>query len=242
MFGFTLGLIRESVQEKKVLVTLYIPTDAITNENRREVVNIKTALHKCNKAMPIMIQDINLNVYESALYAYTPEIKLKLNHMVVTARDKLLLECMSKSKNHDVSEETVSRILENGIYYYKSVEPFHFMSEDQFKNSILKKWFSNGQIESQISIINGKRHGTQIIYNKDGTVKSTLEYQNDMLNGYTRTYHSNGYRHLDIHFLNNKKQGLCRKWNPDGSIEKSYVFDEDTLIEEESNTFYFKLN
>jgi antitoxin component YwqK of YwqJK toxin-antitoxin module len=234
MFGFTLGFIREPTREKKVLVTLYIPTDAITNENRKEVVNIKTALHKTSKAMPVMIQDINLNMYESCLYAYKSDIIFNLNHMFVMS------ECfMSKPTKRNVSEEAVTRLLENSLYYYKSVEPFHFMSETEVRNCTLKKWFSNGQIENEITIVNGKRHGTQIIYNKDGTVKSTLEYENDMLNGYTRTYHQTGYRHLDIHFLNNKKQGLCRKWKADGCLEKSYIFDEDTLIEEIPNNSYF---
>ena len=264
MFAFTIGII--PLQScKKVLVSLYIPPDAITNEHRKDVVNIMYALHKTNKAIPIMIQDTNNNVYSECIYAYNQEIILKVNKLAhvsdcivstsvqqkkanrsVHEIQKIVSKSTFPSGSHypenisrtsSVNEEFLNTVLKKSLYYYKSIEPFHFKTPEEFRNSnfILKQWYSNGQLQIEIPIINGKKHGTQYTYSKNGKLESMIDYENGDLNGYTRTYHSTGFRDLDLHFLNNKKQGLCRKWNEDGSLELSAIFDEDIMIEEIPN-------
>jgi antitoxin component YwqK of YwqJK toxin-antitoxin module len=216
MFAYTTGIRPKpnaSTRNIKVVVCIYIPLDAITNESRSNVINNMYAIHRTNKAIPVHIQDINKNIYNECVYGNDPNIVFKINSTV-------------KLKIDDINET-----IGNGIYYYKTIEPFYLKTEEEMRNTTFKKWYTNGQIDRSIDFVNGLKHGLDLKYTRFGQLEHYIEYNSGKLNGYLRTYHATGFRDLDLHFLNNKKQGECRKWNSEGELIEHCIFDEDTCEE-----------
>ena len=56
--------------DTRVIVTLEIPEDAITNMKRKDIVNAETAKYRCNKAKVLKIEDEDGKEYSYATSIY----------------------------------------------------------------------------------------------------------------------------------------------------------------------------
>jgi hypothetical protein len=228
MFAFTLGYVtnRESAERThsrpakgrklsrsvNVIVTVFIPKHAKTNEARPGIVDSRYALFRASVVIPIAIQLDKSTFYQNCTYAYHESITFELNTPAYSEFDP-----------------DINKVKASGIYYFKTIEPFNFTPN--LNEYYIKTWYTNGQLLAEVHYKNGKKDGIQTIWSENGRMKCQSEYSDGLLNGYFRSYHQTGFRHLDLWFLNGKKQGLCRSWNSEGELVESATFDEDKLID-----------
>lgn len=141
---------------KKLIVTLEIPNDAITNLERKSVVVKESAKYRCNKAKVLKIEDENGKEYKEAISLFSgfpSQILYKVNEVV-------------EVDNFDMNLENVCS---SGIHFFlnKSVAEQYMISCDTF-TGILNHYLDNGTLSIQSSYVNGKKNGIEIRYLIDG--------------------------------------------------------------------------
>jgi len=68
------------------------------------------------------------------------------------------------------------------------------------------------------SFFTGKKHGRQMEFYKDGTIKSKVIYQNNILNGWANYYYPNGKLKSKCRYVAGKKSGTEMIYNEQGKL------------------------
>ena len=98
---------------------------------------------------------------------YTPQ-ELVVSDAAVSRIDKLVSD--------EVNKEISLRVFVTGGGC--SGFQYGFRLEDQLdeEDTVLKKWYENGQKKEEGNFINGEQQGRWTYYNKDGTLDGTEDY------------------------------------------------------------------
>ena len=94
------------------------------------------------------------------------------------------------------------------------------------KNGIIRHWYTNGQIESEETYVDGVKGGPGAICRPNGRIKSTYSYRNNKLNGEMISYYNNGQNSVEGKYSNGRKVGLWTYYNLDGTIDHQERFEE----------------
>lgn len=192
-----------SDNDKKVLVTLKIPKDALTNINRDDIKDKRYAKYRCNKATVVSIEDNEGNFYNSAL---TNIYKQKSIEYVV---GKEVVE-KDYCKNIDV-------VCGEGIHFFLDKEVAIMYKSHYKENGEFKRWYGNGQLYKQYSISNGKFNGEYKEWLENGIINELCNYKEGELDGEYKTFHLNGkvFEHYNYKkgFLDGKTEIFDSKGN-----------------------------
>ena len=134
-----------------------------------------------------------------------------------------------------------TKLVESSNHYYsiKSIEEFPFPSElpsgilmvkydnvnqilltvPTSKNQLngeMKIYYPNGKIRERVNFIDGKFHGVYIFFNKNGGLKTSIEYVHGKKNGYECDYFSSSFLSDRIHFDKGIYTGKREAWHPNG--------------------------
>ena len=196
IIGYKIGF----TNNRKVLIKLLIPYDAITNKNRHAIVDSKYAKYRCNKALFVYIIDMYENEYDNAISYYS-------KNKLLYEKNKIILSKF----DHDITIEN-----SEGIHYFIDKEialnykiPILYQ-EWKEENNIYKDYYGNGQLRKKIKFFLDDNN--KIIY------KNVQEY---FINGQIKKDYN-----LDI----NKYDGLYREWYKSGLMKKRLTYEKNKVI------------
>lgn len=90
--------------------------------------------------------------------------------------------------------------------------------------------FSSGELYGVQSYCNGKRHGKQLRFFKNGCMRSQFFYKEGCLDGEATFNYENGEIARSLNFIDGKRNGIERIWNSRGQLIVEAQFKEDLPI------------
>lgn len=160
MIGYKAGF----SDKKRVIITLEIPEDALTNINRTNIVDKSKAKYRTNKAVVIKIEDKEGNTYEFAESGFYKAKKV----------DYLIHETV-KELNYDT---TINNVCAPGIHFFLEKRSAYLYGRDLLENGLFQKWHANGQLWIEGNYINWKRDGYFQEWDENGTLCIKANYSN----------------------------------------------------------------
>ncbi len=88
-------------------------------------------------------------------------------------------------------------------------------------------YYSDGTVEAEYTLANGKINGTLKVYNENGTIKRTGNFTNGLENGLFKEYDESGNLTAEYIMTNGKKNGLLKIYE-DGKLSYSNTFKDDS--------------
>lgn len=116
----------------------------------------------------------------------------------------------------------------------------------QAQNGVVKSFYPNKTIKSEISYINDILDGKSIYYYSNGNIQEEKNYSKGILNGWVRQYYESGKIKIEYYVDNGVKDGDEKKYSSEGELisiltyQKGYLkrkqtFDGKFPIAKESN-------
>lgn len=223
--------------EPRVLITLEIPDDAVTNMGRKDIVNKQTAKHRTNKAIVRQITDALGNKYEVAYSINNKKLTYKLGEVIE-----------EPEFNMDMEEVCAS-----GIHFFLEKECAELYYTYSLKDDIWKSWYDNGQLYRETRYNNEedklkvwyKNGNLEYEYNykiekenrwyEDSNPMYEYNYKNGEKNGVQREWYKNGQMFCEHNYENGEQIGLQIEWYYDGNIRyiiQKGLSDNGDLINE----------
>ncbi len=206
-------------EDTRVLITLEIPDDAITNMNRKDIVNKQTAKHRTNKAFVRQIIDKNGKVYKCAQSINIKKIIYKVGEMV----------------NETTFNMNIDEVCTSGIHFFldKECAERYDMYIGQMINGKLKSWYDNGQLHTEyIEMYEGNK-GIGRSWHINGTLASECTFINRKKHGIERYWYENGLLSYECEYIRGGKYGIEKKWYGNGQLYYTctYMYGEKHGIE-----------
>ena len=186
----------------RVVVTLEIPEDAITNMKRKNIVNVKYAKHRTNKAKVLKIEDDTGKEYTSAIsFSYGGKsLQYVLNDTIVI-------------NDYDMDLESVCS---TGIHFFLTRRCAEFYDLSCMTNGLFQMWYDNGQKEVECMYVNGNRHGLYQCWYENGQKWKKCMYINNKEEGLFQCWYETGQKYMEYNSANGKRNGLYQMWHENG--------------------------
>ena len=200
---------------QRVVVTLEIPEDALTNIERKNVAVKEYAKHRCNKAKVLKIEDENGKEYEEAETDHYDKSKLtyKLNQTVYVHR-------------FDTNLETVCS---TGIHFFLTKRVAEIYGVTSIPNGFLQSWYENGQKYCECTFVDNKCDGLFTTWYDNGNKEEELTYVKGVKNGLHTKWYKNGNKKAEVVIENCKMNGLYSEWYSNGQKERERVYENNIL-------------
>jgi antitoxin component YwqK of YwqJK toxin-antitoxin module len=179
----------------RVLITLEIPKDALTNIDRKDILNKQTAKYRTNKTIVRKITDIYGTVYHVAYSLYEKKLAYKVGELV-------------EEPEFDTNMDTVST---KGIHFFLDKECAELYDRQFILNGILKNWHDNGQLASECNYVNGDANGISRGWYENGQLRYECKCIYGKLDGISRGWYENGQLRYDCYYLRGKQYGIQKK-------------------------------
>jgi hypothetical protein len=181
--------------DTRVIVTLKIPADAITNMGRKSAVVRETAKYRTNKAKVLKIEDEAGREYTHAKsFGYdTKSLEYTLDKTI----------CV---EDYDVDLEAVCA---PGIHYFleKRCAEFyglHTIGRSTIQNGLYQTWYDNGQKELECTYVNGRLDGLYQLWYENGQKELECTYVNGRTDGLYQEWFINGKLYNKRTYVNGK--------------------------------------
>lgn len=99
----------------------------------------------------------------------------------------------------------------------KRINRLKFLLKKEF---IKKTHYVNGNLESEVRIVNGKMNGPCKGYYEDGKLKNEMNYRDDKMEGIVRQYYPNGSLEWEANYVNGNYQGVYKAYSKSGTLVK----------------------
>ena len=195
---------------KRVVITLEIPEDAITNVKRSNIVKAETASYRTNKAIVIKIEDSDGNINDEAESCFYDKKKLIYS---------LGKQCACH--DFDMNLEIASGA---GIHFVLSKSLAETYGLVRIENGILTSWHNNGVKESEITFVNNKKHGLYCSWHENGNKNHEYNVLNDKKDGLCIEWYENGNKKHEYTIVNRQLNGLHTEWYENGNKKKESTF------------------
>jgi hypothetical protein len=148
--------------DTRVLITLEIPEDALTNMARSSVVIRETAKHRTNRAKVLKIEDEKGVSYPSASSAMFPtkEMTYRMGEMV-------------EEPSYTLNSEDVCG---EGIHFFLSRKVAELYGLNKVQNGFWQAWHENGRQAAEATFVDGKAQGTYRSWHPDGTKLAEMSF------------------------------------------------------------------
>jgi antitoxin component YwqK of YwqJK toxin-antitoxin module len=236
-------------KDTRVVVTLEIPSDALTNTSR-PVVNKDTAVFRASKAKVLKIEEEGGRLHDTAMRTGTKD-----------AHDMPLEYKVGEIVEEPNYIRDIYHIHEGGIRYYLSkfvAETFQHIP-NYCRNGIYEQWHSDGAKMSTVTLVDGKRHGIGWTYNQDGgkqmdtwvdgtwggpvktyypsgKIKEEYVHKSKLYTGLTgevflpfiegiyTSWYENGQKKEEVLYVEGEMSGFHHKWHENGEREHGTMF------------------
>ncbi len=105
------------------------------------------------------------------------------------------------------------------------------------QDNIVKSYYSNGKVESEITFNDSIREGEAKFYYEDGTLKEERLYVNGRVEGLVKTYYPNGSLKELINIEDGKREGPTSVFDEDGNYVKDINFEQGIQVVEKKNIY-----
>ena len=246
MYGYKSGMTDQGI---RVLISLYIPMDAKTNFERKNVKNKLFAKYRVNKATVLKIQDDNLKNYISAKSLFSDEKIIYIVGGQVVSKFNENIEIVMGEGIHLFLDNDVAlnygRKIFTQIWKHDPNLYMSFFSNGNTKerttfvnlgnlgfNQKTELFFENGKQKLVENYKNNQKNGLCIEWYHTGKVKSYCEYENGLKHGIERIFFTNNHRKFYITYANGILNGKFNSWYMNGNIELDCNYSYGTLCDE----------
>ena len=151
-----------------------------------------------------------------------------------TWHDNGQLECLTKYN--------LGNVMENKCWDNEGKMTFSFIPLDNSGRYINKRWYPNGNIESELNYKNSKLDGSQKFYFENGQLEREGFMVDGKNHGICKSWNPEGVLYKEDSYFLDKKNGVIKEWQLDGKyieelwkmdqLENQKVFLDNTLIAE----------
>jgi TonB family protein len=117
-------------------------------------------------------------------------------------------------------------------YYRFSLLLFIFLLpiHTNAQNGVVKTYYDDGAIESEISYVNDILDGVTIYYFQNGNVKEEIPFSLGKVNGPHRVYYSNGLLREEKNMAYGVMDGLSKIYHENGALKEALNYENGKLI------------
>ena len=196
--------------DTRVIVTIEIPEDALTNMGRSSIAVRETAKYRANKAKVIAIEDDSGTPYASAT---------SFNYEKKTLTYKVGETIEEPSYDPDPEE-----VCAEGIHYFLTRRVAELYNLSTVENGVIQRWESNGQKYAEENFANGKLHGLCQSWFDNGLKQAESTYVEGKHHGLAQRWYHHGRMAGQATFVDGKHHGLYRKWHCNGELWEEATF------------------
>jgi antitoxin component YwqK of YwqJK toxin-antitoxin module len=109
--------------------------------------------------------------------------------------------------------------------------------KDGLKDKVWNQYYDNGNMEFEVTFVNGKENGLLTCWYESGEIDNTINYKNGVKNGLFNTWFKNGQKRHEGYFTNGEFDGLMTSWYENGQKE-SEKYIEDMEVNGQSTIWY----
>ena len=200
---------------KRVVITLEIPEDAITNMKRTNIVHAETAKYRTMKAKVIKIEDSDGKTYNEAV-----SFNYDKNSLTYKLDEELVC--------HDF-DMNLEDVCSKGIHFFLSKQMAETYGVESIENGVLTTWHANGVKERQRTFVNNKKHGLVSVWFENGNKNEEVVFENGKIQGIAHGFYENGKKKFEFPFLDDKEHGDCHYWDENGN-KRTYTFHHGTRL------------
>jgi len=185
-----IGYKAAKVGKTRVLITLDIPEDAITNVARTSVVVKDTAKYRTNKAKVLKIEDEAGKEYTEAITGFydLESLTYRLNELVEVPEYDMNLE----------------EVCSTGIHFFRTKRVAELYDRYSIQNGLLQRWHANGEKHEESTFVNGRIEGLYQRWYVNGQKKEECIYVNGQREGLYQTWYANGEKEVECTYVNGK--------------------------------------
>jgi antitoxin component YwqK of YwqJK toxin-antitoxin module len=197
-----IGYKAAKVGETRVVITLDIPDDAITNVARTSVLVKDTAKYRTNKAKVLKIEDDDGKEYTEAVTGFfiVKSLTYKLNDLV-------------KVSDYDMD---VEQVCSSGIHFFRTKRIAELYGRNSIENGLFQRWHDNGEKDEECTFRNGKKDGLYQRWYENGRKWVECTYRNRKLEGLYQRWYENRQKWEECRLVNGMKDGLYQSWHENG--------------------------
>ena len=195
----------------RVVMTLEIPPDALTDMNRKSVKVKETAKYRVSKAIVKKIEDAEGNLFDTATsnpyeLAITGPLSKKLTYTVGQTLEEPLFNM------------NIEDVWGRGIRVFLTKRVAELYGLKSIPNGLLEEWHANGRKYEECMYVNGKKEGIYTSWHSNGVKSSEKIYVNGVRKGLYELWYPNGQKSYSGVFLDNIPEGLHQSWLENGSM------------------------
>lgn len=206
MIGYKAAIVRTT----RVVITLEIPEDAITNVDRKSVAVKESAKYRTNKAKVIKIEDENAKEYTEAITGF-------YNYKSLTYKLNEIIEI----SDYDTDLE---KVCSSGIHFFLTKHIAELYGISSLQNGLYQSWHENGQKRKECMYVNRKQEGLNQGWHENGEKKFECIYVNGKLDGLYQEWYSNGQKYKEYNYVNGVKEGLHQLWYDNGQKYNEFTY------------------
>ena len=217
------------INNKRYVLTLDIPEDALTTIGGSYVKVAETAQYRANKVMVVKIEDDNQNEFDSVSNYTVGEITE--DPAFDTDLDKFNCEGITFFLSKEVADHYWATRPSDGTHksWYPNGQQYEIRNFSNGKlHGICSCYYPNGQLLTDKTYENGYETGTHMAFHKTGNIMASTSYVNGVLNGLYEIWYENGTKRLATYYVDGKLHGECLRWFPNGKLceKTNYSFGE----------------
>ena len=133
----------------------------------------------------------------------------------------LIYSCQSTSNEPVATETEIIDIWDNG-----RPKTVRLYSEIEGKREAIHEiyYYSDGSLNLEGPLLNGKREGLWKSWYEDGSLWSEGEFRDGLRQGPAVVFYPNGKKMLEGHYTDNERTGLWKSWDDEGHlINETYL-------------------
>jgi antitoxin component YwqK of YwqJK toxin-antitoxin module len=164
--------------ETRVLITLEIPEDALTNIARSSALVKEKAKHRTNKVKVLKIEDSQGKEYQEAQTSFF--------------YDKKLIYRVGEILEEPAYDTNPENVCSQGIHFFLEKKVAEQFELDEIQDGILERYYHNGRKQRSVPFKNGKKHGLKVSYYETGQKMLEVPYSNGLLHGVSQSWYVDG--------------------------------------------------
>lgn len=98
------------------------------------------------------------------------------------------------------------------------------------QNDIVKTYYDNNNVMTEITFENGIRNGKAVFYYEDGTIKTEMEYENGRVIGNVNHYFDNGNLRESFFIEDGRRIGPTFIFNEEGELIEDHNYEYGKLV------------
>lgn len=146
-------------------------------------------------------------------------------------RKVICLSFVIMASCQDYSQQENANLKKQTVYADGSIKSVVDLDKDSLEQGILKEYFPNGKLRSEVFYVNGKKSGIKKGYYETGKLKCIGFYRDDLQDSTWTWFFEDGTISQIDNWLNGKSFGENTTYNKDGSIKEYafYTFDGEAI-------------